>query len=151
MIDGIKNLTIDYAVLKEPTKEEQEAQAKKENKPEGFVWDAMLTKYEDSHNPLRQEMIHDLRQLTIQANHLNPLMAHIITMLQHAGHHLTILSNMGMKILDTQIQDIKQADLSIPEDELKTTLHFLENRNHSIIASSKNNWLHKPTCLSPHE
>ncbi len=128
---------------------------KSQNDPRGFVWDAIFSSLETSEAGKKDAQT--LRYFAQKANHLDFAIVGLLKELKDRGHSSVVLSNMGQKLADAQVELLEAHIATLTEDSEEKTasqsaLEFL-TQSSNVIASQENGWLHKPdrasyqTCL----
>lgn len=108
--------------------------------PEGFVWDALLEKY-DTSTPEQKMIINNLRLLTSHISSIDIQMAQLLYDLHGLGHDNRITSMIGKQSLDLVISNLKdpvKKQPSIPAVDYCTKITLSK---HAILPSKKNNWM----------
>ncbi len=136
-------------------------QLKQSNDPRGWVFDAMFQTLETS-SAQEQRYAQLLRKFTEQVNVLNYQTVELIKELTTNGHTSVILSNMGQGLVDALINSLtrkleKRTAGPKKREAINFIIEFLSDSQRHVIASAKNNWLHKPlrksyrTCLNKNQ
>lgn len=113
---------------------------KKQNKNEGFIFDALITELERKDT----QSARILREVTQEANSIDVSMLHVMQALTHQEYTHAVLSNMGANMLTAHIAKIRNEQKNYNAQDFDFLITFLTNETYNVISSEENGWMHKP-------